>query len=362
MCKKDFKNNPSYFLYILYEFKKAKNNLSKEGGYYIMNKYVKCKNNFHDIYLDLLETHYNEWDYFNSPRGLKQREKIFTNFVLTNPIERVVLSEKRKENIIFNYAEALWYLKGDDSLEYIRYYAPRMKNYSQDGSKLTGTAYGKKIFNYDNCINQWEYIVEELKKDSNSRRCVISIKDPREFLIKDNIDVSCTISMQFLQREDKLHMITTMRSNDLFVGAISDIFSFTLLQEVLAGQLNIQVGNYYHQVGSSHLYEDKIDKVSSILSEKKYFEQYHMNFPKMPTENNWDYIDKVLELEQILRSGKENFSFIEQKKKELPKYWQDVVTLFQIYSIKKRYDLLNIDLINDLNPILKYMVNNLYKE
>lgn len=53
----------------------------------------------------------------------------------------------RKTNIVFNFAEALWYLSGKNDLDFIEYYASNMRKYSMDGKCLTGTAYGKKYFN-----------------------------------------------------------------------------------------------------------------------------------------------------------------------------------------------------------------------
>ena len=90
--------------------------------------HAKIANNYHDIFMELLDQHYNRYDYCNSPRGLQQREKIFTNYILTNPIERVVLSKERRCNIIFQFAEVLWYLSGDDSLSILNIMLPECEN------------------------------------------------------------------------------------------------------------------------------------------------------------------------------------------------------------------------------------------
>lgn len=322
--------------------------------------HAKIANNYHDIFMELLDQHYNRYDYCNSPRGLQQREKIFTNYILTNPIERVVLSKERRCNIIFQFAEVLWYLSGDDSLKYIEYYAPRMREFSQDGKVLTGTAYGRKIFYYADSINQWQYVVDELKKDPDSRRCVINIRDPKEILVENNVDMSCTISLQFLLRENKLNMITTMRSNDIYTGGISDIFSFTFFQEMLANQLNVEVGNYYHQVGSSHLYSKNFYKAAKILEKRKEYKDYNLRFPRMPEGNNWTNIRKVLRLEKILREQYLNLCYIDNCKKELPQYWQDVISLFEFYAIYKQKGVFDQTYIEDIHPILKYLVVNFY--
>ena len=40
-----------------------------------------------------------------------------------------------------------------------------------------------------------------------------------------------------------------MRANDAYRGNASDVFSFTFLQELLAHQLDLELGSYTHVVG-----------------------------------------------------------------------------------------------------------------
>ena len=121
-------------------------------------------NNFHDIYLRLIEAHVHDYDYENTPRNASQYEKLFTSFTLTNPVERVCYASKRRENIFFDYAEVLWYLSGSDSLDFIRYYAPGMAKFSADNQVLTGTATGPRIFHWNTCIDQWDQVKQEIKR------------------------------------------------------------------------------------------------------------------------------------------------------------------------------------------------------
>jgi hypothetical protein len=45
-----------------------------------------------------------------------------------------------------------------------------------------------------------------------------------------------------------------MRSNDLVLGACYDVPAFTLMQEVMANDLGVKVGCYYHFANSMHVY------------------------------------------------------------------------------------------------------------
>ena len=50
-------------------------------------------------------------------------------------------------------------------------------------------------------------------------------------------------------------MMTTMRSNDIYLGFPYDVFVFTMIQRYVAGAIDMEVGPYHHHVGSMHLYD-----------------------------------------------------------------------------------------------------------
>lgn len=161
--------------------------------------------NFQEAYLHNMKNVYLTPEFINEPRGNKSKEVLNLSFVIENPIERVCYLPSRKTNIVFNFAEALWYLSGKNDLDFIEYYASNMRKYSMDGKCLTGTAYGKKIFQYgDKKINQWNRLLDVFKEDRDSKRGFIGIFDPNEILTLENIDVSCTIGLQFFIRNSKL--------------------------------------------------------------------------------------------------------------------------------------------------------------
>ncbi len=49
---------------------------------------------------------------------------------------------------------------------------------------------------------------------------------------------------RFFLRDGRLHMHTTMRSQDVWLGFCYDIFTATMLQELLAGWLGAELGSY----------------------------------------------------------------------------------------------------------------------
>jgi thymidylate synthase len=232
-----------------------------------------------------------------------------------------------------------------------------------NGRTLTGTAYGPKIFRFGNAaINQWEKVVELLSsQDRDSKRAVIQIFDPSEWLIQDNQDVSCTLALQFLVRENKLYLLCSMRANDAFRGMLSDIFSFTFLQELMARQLDLELGDYYHNVGTFHLYETDIPWTKRVLHEVQ-SDPHRLHapfrFPELPSGNNWEYLRVVLDYERQLRR---NTLCLESKQIEevgLPLYWQQVLLLFEIHREIVYDSAVDRVLFERLLPLYQYLLVN----
>lgn len=198
---------------------------------------------FHHAYSHVLRGLIDEPDYRNSLRGFSSRERIGVHYRLRAADQRIPFVPARKLNIVFNFAESLWYLSGRDDLDFIAYYAPSIRKYSADGIRLTGTAYGRAFFGDDERPNQWKSVVAQLRDDADSKRAVLQIFRGEELAVPGNPDVSCTLGLQFMLRGDALHGVGFMRANDAYRGMSSDVFSFTLIQEMLARELGVRVGS-----------------------------------------------------------------------------------------------------------------------
>jgi hypothetical protein len=113
------------------------------------------------------------------------------------------------------------------------------------------------------------YNVEQmLIRDRFTREALIVVPEPEDYdytlLTKDR---PCTIFVQFLIRDENLHCFTKMRSNDIVWGAFNiNVFEWTFLQEILAGILEIEVGAYYHNATSFHIYDTMLERAKKIIS------------------------------------------------------------------------------------------------
>lgn len=245
-----------------------------------------------------------------SPKGVQTLEMLDINFVLTNPNSRVAYHPKRKFSLPFAVAESIMLFCPTDKVQYIARLNPRIREFSDDGERLNGS-YGYRIALYI------ENIVNKLKEDPSTRQAVLSIYTLKDSTIKSK-DIPCTLTLQFMIRKNRLEMFTNMRSNDLFWGVPYDIFQFTILQEIIANELEIGMGSYHHKAASLHVYTDRhLEMLESIHSmEPVDFAVYYKII------DMWLMAQSVMNLEYAIPEHKngpfiEILRFSEQKRRKM---------------------------------------------
>lgn len=195
-----------------------------------------------------------------SPRGIPTREILGAHLRIDRPRERIVDVEGRTPNPAFAVAEALWILSGSDD-RWIFDYNSQLTRYADCGV-LRG-AYGPRLRRWGAEEDQLRRVVDLLLRDRDSRQAVVQIFDPSKDWAGAK-DVPCTIGHRFFVRSGQLHLHTTMRSQDVWLGMPYDIFANTLLQELLAGWLGLEVGHYDHFVDSLHVYEHDVMQAEAV--------------------------------------------------------------------------------------------------
>lgn len=264
---------------------------------------------------------------------------------LKNPRARLSVSAQRGR-IFSAVGELLWYLSGTADKDQIVYYISHYAKSADPDAEIAQGAYGPKLFAYEG-DNQVERVIATLKRKPDSRNAVIQIFNHHEL---ESGLASCTSTLQFVIRDHRLNLMTTMRSNDAYFGLPHDIFCFTMLQELVARSLGIELGTYVHSVGSLHVYEEKIDPVRRYLDEGW---QQSMEMPPMPPGSPWQHVERILELETRIRIA------VDSKPKfrvdDLPTYWQDFSTLLTAYRAIKD------DRLNELGAILVDLHQPFYK-
>jgi thymidylate synthase len=302
--------------------------------------------NFTECYLSLAHDVYHNPDYISSPRGQKVKEKLAVKFILENPRSRIPYVKARKFSIQYMVAELLWYLSGEDSTAWISNYSSFWNKISDDG-KTANSAYGSRIFRPHGRIAnfsliQWEYIVDELKNDPDTRRAVIHIRSPWDS-VQAKLDVPCTLTLQFFIRDEKLHMVVNMRSSDLILGIAYDVPAFTMFQEMLALELGVGLGTYTHVSNSLHIYERHFGMVEEMLKDSAIQQSQMMQISRgeIPFMGPVLPIKEMMVFEKYLRTS-DSSSQIDTLLGEIDfldvediSYWKDWGKILASHRLKK---------------------------
>ena len=193
-------------------------------------------------------------------------------FYIENPERNLILCDKRNWKRDYAEAEWQWYLSGDRNIKKLGELYGKVpeiwkrmadekgnvnSNYGYQWSRRTGVPYkgGTKH------VKQLSYVINLLKDNPKTRQAAISIYDAKEH-DKYEFDTPCTYAVQFTIFKGKLDMCVTMRSNDLWYGFCNDQYCFSKLQLLVAYELDIPIGEYYHFAHNLHLYNNIIEKIN----------------------------------------------------------------------------------------------------
>ena len=271
------------------------------------------------------------------PRGKKTYELSPFHVKIKNPRDRIFFDHVRNMNVAFSIAEFLWIVTGREDVEMLEFYNRNMKNYSDDGIVMHG-AYGKRLKdNYD----QFRLVLNNLMNDRESRQAVMTIFDAERDLLFKTKDVPCTVCFQFFIRENKLNMVTYMRSNDIYYGFPNDIFNFTMIQEMFARELRVEVGEYDHIAGSFHLYDSELHIVEDNNIEngeciEEIFSK-NRNFVEFSDLNVISEYESVIRLENDLDK---KFDLVRSVEKD---NIRDILVTLLNYDLLKRKDYRNVE-------------------
>lgn len=253
---------------------------------------------------------------------------------LENPLARLSRTET-KGTPFSALGEFCWYLSGRSDHESIKWYLPRAyrpQDVTPDG-RLPG-AYGPRLIGTSGG-GQLERVVTMLQEKGTTRQAVLQLFDAND-LRTGQSDVPCTCTIQFLYRDGRLHVVTYMRSNDVYLGFPHDVFCFTLLQEWVARRIGAEPGTYKHVAGSLHLYDEHADGARRYLDEG--FQSTLSPMPEMPATDPQGALRALLEAEEALRTSPPDFARVGALEAALEAYWADLVRLLRAYRHWKDHD------------------------
>lgn len=130
----------------------------------------------------------------------------------------------------------------------------------KDGDKFDYT-YSERI----NYVHQLDNAIAALRDDVHSRRAMIMVFRPEDTQESMGYQtrIPCSVSYQFLIRNNKLMVIYYIRSNDYFKHFAIDIWLTHAIQDYICQQLQgtypgLKVGSLNYYAGSFHAYNEDL--------------------------------------------------------------------------------------------------------
>ncbi len=154
--------------------------------------------------------------------------------------------------------------------EKLTWFIEQIKNNVEFAKKWgeLGPVYGKQWRDF-NGFDQIKWIVEEIKKNPNSRRLIVSAWNASEIeeMAKAGLP-PCHTMFQFYVKDGKLSCQLYQRSADVFLGVPFNIASYALLTMMVAHVTNLKLGEFIHTFGDVHIYKNHMAQVKEQLSRK----------------------------------------------------------------------------------------------
>jgi thymidylate synthase len=186
-------------------------------------------------------------------------------FPLSEGFPLVTTKKLHTKSIIY---ELLWFLQGDTNIRYLQEHGVHIWDEWADERGDLGPIYGKQWRSFSGAngktVDQIQWVVDEIKRNPDSRRLIVSAWNPPE--LADMALPPCHCLFQFYVAQGKLSCQLYQRSADTFLGLPFNIASYALLTHMVAHVTGLEPGEFVHTIGDAHLYVNHIEQVQEQLT------------------------------------------------------------------------------------------------
>jgi thymidylate synthase len=164
--------------------------------------------------------------------------------------------------------ELIWFLRGDTNIKYLQDNGVTIWDEWADKDGELGSIYGYQWRSWPSPdgrhIDQISQVINTLKSNPDSRRIIVSAWNVAEI---DKMALPpCHALFQFYVAENKLSCQMYQRSADLFLGVPFNIASYALLTMMVAQVCDLELGDFIHTFGDTHIYLNHLEQVDLQLS------------------------------------------------------------------------------------------------
>lgn len=218
-------------------------------------------------YLDLLQRIVDD-GVVKTDRTGTGTKSVFGHQMRFNLAEGFPLLTTKKLHLKSIIHELLWFLRGDTNVKYLQDNGVRIWNEWADETGNLGPIYGYQWRSWPDYngghIDQISEVVRQIRETPDSRRIIVSAWNVAA--LNDMHLPPCHLLFQFYVAEGKLSLQLYQRSADTFLGVPFNIASYALLLQMMAQVCNLEVGDFVHTTGDTHLYLNHLEQVQLQLT------------------------------------------------------------------------------------------------
>ena len=190
--------------------------------------------------------------------------------------------------------EVLWYLSGENHIRNLRQYTKIWDAWADEDGNLE-TAYGHYWRHFPSAekdkdgkwvvteIDQIQYVIDEIKRNPNSRRLIVTAWEPGN-AIKSKLP-PCHYTFAFNVADGKLNCHLSQRSGDIALGIPFNLAAYSILTQIIAQETNLELGEFAHTIVDAHIYvADKgspTEKYDHIEGLKEQLKREPLPLPKL---------------------------------------------------------------------------------
>ena len=193
---------------------------------------------------------------------------VFGNQMRFNMQDGFPLLTTKKLHLKSIIYELLWFLRGDTNVLYLQEHGVRIWNEWADENGDLGPVYGHQWRSWPDykggTIDQIANVIDQIKHHPDSRRMLVTAWNPAE--VDQMALPPCHCLFQFYVADGKLSLQLYQRSADTFLGVPYNIASYALLLQMMAQVTGLEVGEFIHTTGDTHLYLNHLEQAKLQLT------------------------------------------------------------------------------------------------
>ena len=223
------------------------------------------------IYLDLLR-HVRDRGVEKSDRTGTGTRSVFGQQLRFDLSEGFPALTTKRLHLRSIFHELLWSLRGDTNVRTLHEHGVSIWDEWADENGDLGPVYGAQWRSWrgpdGNAIDQLASVVDEIQKNPDSRRMIVSAWNVGE--IAKMALPPCHMMFQFYVADGRLSCQLYQRSADVFLGLPFNIASYALLVHMVAQVTGLEAGDFVHTLGDVHLYTNHLSQADTQLARTPY--------------------------------------------------------------------------------------------